>query len=283
MDSNSQNSSCERRRRTNQSNDEEPELSLGATIGIGAIGIAALGLGAAAIYKSFFSNDNKNHDKNTPGKREIVFTEIPYTNNFDRCGQQLRAIETDIKEHPVIGLDCQWTQKIGQRGVCRNPIALLQLATYQGNVLLFQFKKFTSIPAALKNLLRNENIIKVGIGGTDDKKYLYEDHDLEVNSTFDLRFLAEERNYRPEGLEGLSKSVLNVDLPNRYAVLSNWDDDLDSDQIEYAESAAKASIDIFEVLYSSSGRRRTKGEFINYCQANLNKSYTFYSQKHPKY
>ena len=243
-------------------NDPAKAPEMGA-LAMGAIGIAALGLGAFALNKAFSASEACN-------------PVCPST--MDQCREILRKIQKDIQEYPVVGLDCQWTQTFDN---IRSPIALIQLASHKGNVVLIQLKKFSTIPHELRDILRSYDIIKTGIEGFKDARYLREDYSLEVRSTFDLRYLAEDTGNRPEGLEKLSLEVLDLDLGRDWELIkSDWDvPKLEDRQIAYGEAAVKASIDIFTTLYSFMEPNQTKEKILAYCQSNIDKPFKWYTQR----
>lgn len=129
-------------------------------------------------------------------------------------------------------------------------MALLQLSSYNGHVALIQLQKIGRIPSDLRDLLANRNIIKAGIETLQDAIYLEDDYGLIVQGTFDLRFLARDTGHQPGGLKRLAKDVLGIDIGQDVEIMaSDWEQDpLDEEQTTYAETAVKASFDIFEKL-----------------------------------
>lgn len=230
---------------------------------LGAIGIAAAGFGVYALAKAYTTS--------TPSQPSLVVS----TQSIQTL---LREMMKDIEEFPVIGMDCQWRVFHDE---IRNPIALLQLCTHKGKVMLLQLQKVVPLPKEVKDLLLNPNIIKVGIEGTKDTRYLREDYQIEVRSTFDLRFLAEETGNRPEGLEKLSKAILNLDIGRDWEIISSdWDQaTLEPQQIAYAETAVKASIDIFKTLFAYLRPGNKKQDALDYCGGNLDRPFTWYTGK----
>lgn len=224
-----------------------------------ALGVAALGLGAYAAYKTFFSSDEE--------QKSFVNTEAD-------CVKRLRKLKEDLEEFPVLGLDCQWVINYRSQYDPRNPIALLQLATHKGNIMIVPMNRFT-LPSELRSILNNSEIIKTGIEVIKDARYLREDHGLEVQSTFDLRFIAEDTGHRPVGLEGLAKDVLDLDIGHDWEIInSDWSKwPLDRQQIAYAETAVKASIDIFSTLYPFTNSGPTKKDVLAYCRPNKDRPF----------
>lgn len=186
----------------------------------------------------------------------------------------------DSKEFPVVGFDCQWTQTFD--GNRRNKIALIQIASHKGNVLLIQMSRLYSYPEELKAFLRNRNIIKSGIEVLKDARYLLEDYGLVVKGTFDLRFLAEDTGHEPQSLPKLANKILDIELGRDWELIaSDWNKEtLDDNQQAYAQKAAKASVDIFKALISFAISNVNRPEILNYCAEYLDRTFVFYSQKY---
>lgn len=144
---------------------------------------------------------------------------------------------------------------------------------------MIQLHKLSRYPQDLLKLLRDPNIIKAGIETIKDAQYLQDDYGIDVNGTFDLRFLAEQTGHRPLGLRELSKDVLDLDIGRNWDLInSDWEQEvLDDEQVQYAETSVKASIDIFESLIKDV-ITPTKRNILNYCRPITDRSYTFRSQ-----
>lgn len=181
-----------------------------------------------------------------------------------------------MQKFPVLGMDCQWLVTYDKS---RSKIALLQLATYDGKIILIPLRELRSIPEKLKTILRNKNIIKTGIEVIKDAQYLQSDYNFVVSGTYDLRFLAKECGQRPEGLEKLSKKILDLDIGRDWELIaSDWEADPLSDrQIFYAETAVRASIDIFKTLINYVVSNLNPDNIRNYCNQDLDRSFIWYS------
>jgi 3'-5' exonuclease len=225
---------------------------------LGAIGAAAVGFGAYAAYKSYTLN------KEPQGTLAESTREIQ---------KKLKEMEEDLEEYPVIGMDCQWRVHHDE---IRNPVALLQLATHKGKIMLIQLQKVRTLPEELKKLLLNPNIIKAGIEGNKDMRYLREDYQIEVRSSFDIRFLAEDTGNSPQGLKNLAESVLGIDIGRSWdTISSNWDQyPLEPDQIAYAEAAVRCSVEIFTKLFNYMESAPTRQKVLDYCHNNMDKPFT---------
>ncbi|XP_054715998.1 exonuclease 3'-5' domain-containing protein 2-like [Uloborus diversus] len=193
----------------------------------------------------------------------IIIDSIDDWNNFEA-----EILET-FRESAVIGIDCEWVTENNRR----IPISLLQLATNYGYCVLIRLFHIPVwlTPPGLVDLLKDRNILKVGVGVKDDIDKLYNDYCLEVYNFLDVRHLAKDL---PElagkglGLKTLSKVLLRRDLNKSYSLrCSDWNaDKLSTDQLRYAADDAIVSAQIFQEL-----RRRKYGWFssISWLQSEI--------------
>lgn len=102
----------------------------------------------------------------------------------------------------------------------------------------------------LKQILEDDNIVKVGVSPQVDANFLAQDYGICVASTFDLRHMAIMCGCRPGGLGELSETVLNVKLDKNWGIrCSDWEIAiLSAKQIEYAAKDAHVAIEIFKIL-----------------------------------
>ena len=229
-----------------------------------ALGVAGIALGAYAAYKVYTGREKN---------QSVVI------NSQSDCKNQLKLMQQDVDEFPVIGMDCQWLTNPSPYEP-RNPIALLQLATHKGNILLFPMKKFP-VPEELRKILSSAEVIKTGIDVFKDARYLREDYDLSVDSTFDLRFLAEGTGHKPEELENLALDVLKLNISReKDTINSDWEKlPLDQQQINFAKTTVEALINIFKALYPLTGNEPTIMEVLNYCSANKDRPFIWDADK----
>nr|GMD78491.1 Werner Syndrome-like exonuclease [Ipomoea batatas] len=148
----------------------------------------------------------------------------------------------------VVGLDIEWRPN-RDTGIT-NVIATLQLCI-ANNCLIFQLIHTPEIPESLRDFLKNDSNIFVGVGVSDDAAKLERDYGLEVVNTADLRHLAMKANGgeswpRHAGLARLTEEILGLTLVKpKEITLSMWDNELLSEkQIEYACIDAFVSWDI---------------------------------------
>lgn len=98
-----------------------------------------------------------------------------------------------------------------------------------------------------KDILADETIVKVGVDPKSDAKYLKQDYDIDVNSTLDLRYMAELVCCQPGGLGKMSQQYLNI-MPSKknWRMHLRWEDaELSQEQIDYAAKDAADGIELF--------------------------------------
>lgn len=105
----------------------------------------------------------------------------------------------------------------------------------------------------MRKLLEDPDIIKAGVTPASDARYLLQDYAINVNGTFDLRFLALLAKHKAEGLGKLSKSILDIELDKDWRIrCSDWEiEELSPQQVDYAAKDAFVAIEIFRKLYDS--------------------------------
>lgn len=160
----------------------------------------------------------------------------------------------DCELVPLLGFDCEWRSSIGPN---RRPVALLQLESYYGVCALIQLRYFSRITAEMKlqielfQLLHNRDILKIGVASQKDAKFLFNDFNIETQSTFDLRFMAQMAGYKqPGGLKKMCENYLNIpNYEEDYYMHNCWEDEyLPSEAIQYASKDVHNSIELFELF-----------------------------------
>uniref|UniRef100_A0A1A9ZM47 Exonuclease 3'-5' domain-containing protein 2 n=1 Tax=Glossina pallidipes TaxID=7398 RepID=A0A1A9ZM47_GLOPL len=166
--------------------------------------------------------------------------------NTNDCQKVVNILKSHCSDYKVLGFDCEWVTVSGSR----RPVALLQLCSNRGYCALFRLCCIRQIPKSLRDLLADEEVIKVGVDPGYDAQKLAQDYGVGVASTFDLRYLATMVGRKPEGLAKLSLSVLKVTLDKHWRLsCSNWEaKDLTEKQIEYAANDAFVAVEIFKIL-----------------------------------
>jgi len=104
------------------------------------------------------------------------------------------------------------------------------------------------IPTALKNLLEDPKLKKVGFGLCEDIKRLYSQK-VAVKSTYDLDLLIKSLGCRKSSLQSLTARVLDLYLDKRKKLTcSNWEKNLTREQILYAATDAWVVLKLYKKL-----------------------------------
>ncbi|KAH8358461.1 hypothetical protein KR093_000433 [Drosophila rubida] len=158
----------------------------------------------------------------------------------------LNELKIHCQSFKVLGFDCEWITVGGSR----RPVALLQLSSHKGLCALFRLCCMKQIPKDLRELLEDDNVIKVGVAPQDDAKKLSLDYGVGVSNTFDLRFMAVMAGHQAEGLGKLAKTHLNFILDKNWRLAcSNWEaPQLEAVQLNYAANDALVAVAIFQKL-----------------------------------
>ncbi|XP_067644802.1 exonuclease 3'-5' domain-containing protein 2 [Eurosta solidaginis] len=186
--------------------------------------------------------------RNPLNKRQITVID-----NLDECQRVVDTLKNHCQAYKVLGFDCEWVTV----GGTRRPVALLQLSSSKGLCALFRLCNLRQIPQGLRDILEDDNVIKVGVCPQDDAQKLSLDYGVGVASTFDLRFLAALTNQPAAGLAKMAKSVLNVDLEKSWrTACSDWEAPaLSEKQLRYAADDALVAVKIFEKLFDKYEQR----------------------------
>lgn len=152
----------------------------------------------------------------------------------------------------MIGFDCEWVTV----NASRRPVALLQLATHNGYCALIRINRLSaggrgaSLPAELRELLANGDIVKVGVVPMDDSRNLARDYGLCVAGTLDLRHMAQAGGRRPLGLAKMALEHLAVTMDKDWRIsCSDWEAPRLTDrQVDYAAKDALVAIELFRLF-----------------------------------
>ena len=190
---------------------------------------------------------------------------VIYVSDLAACESSCADLKAELEQSddPAIGFDMEWFF-VAVNGKQRRT-GLIQLAT-RSNVLLIHVAKFIApsareLPPNLMRILSSQAISKCGVMIEGDRKKLLRDFPGIENDQLlgfvELGDLANEvctaRRSR-WNMGDLSILCLKKDVPKpNYLRLSNWDEDLSSDQREYAARDAVAGFDIYRQLKSVAG------------------------------
>ncbi|XP_052250586.1 exonuclease 3'-5' domain-containing protein 2-like isoform X2 [Dreissena polymorpha] len=144
----------------------------------------------------------------------------------------------------AVGFDCEWVFS-GKR----LPVALIQIATYDGFCVLIQIHKFTCIPSTLRHFLGDKSILKLGVASKEDGKKLHRDYGIVVEGCVDLRYIVGRLpalKCTAGSLQALADRFLGVKMKkDRNIRCGDWQAELTQAQIDYAADDALFGMDIF--------------------------------------
>lgn len=145
----------------------------------------------------------------------------------------------------LIGFDTE-TRPSFQKGVTYK-VALVQLSVGQV-CYLFRLNKIKELPACLKELLEDPNIIKVGLSTQDDFKNLRKWGELSPHGFIELQSLVKNYGIAEMSLAKIYALLFGMKLSKRQR-LTNWEaDQLNFKQQCYAALDAVACVEIYEAL-----------------------------------
>ncbi|KEO74653.1 3'-5' exonuclease [Anditalea andensis] len=159
--------------------------------------------------------------------------------------QLLPDVVGELRQYMRIGFDTE-TRPAFRKGVSYD-VSLLQLSTLD-TAFLFRLNHI-GFPDAIKRILEDPNIIKIGAAVRDDLKALKKlNENFNPLSFFDLNEELKKIGFHNVGVRNLSAMVLNIRISKAEQV-SNWEADvLTEKQKLYAATDAWACLEIFEEL-----------------------------------
>ncbi|KAJ8735085.1 hypothetical protein PYW08_014335 [Mythimna loreyi] len=216
---------------------------------------AALAVGCTVSYIIY---------KLTKGRRNAAdlfgYLNIKVVTTEESCDQVVQELRRRCQNHRALGFDCEWVTDNGQR----QPVALVQLSSFDGYCGLFRLSHLKAMPTSLKDLLEDETIYKVGVAAADDGNYLNHDYSVVLKSTLDIRYLAELNGLEAGGLATLSSSLLNIVLDKSWRIrCSDWEaDELSENQVQYAAMDAHVAIRIFAILLEQLDQKQKMSSWL---------------------
>ena len=149
-----------------------------------------------------------------------------------------------LSTQPILGFDTETRPSFTKNHT--NSVALLQLGNEEFTYL-FRINKI-GLPDALKNILTNEQIIKVGVAVRDDIKGLQKISPFEAKNFIDLQTIAKQLQLDAMGLRRLTPLALGFRISKKMQ-LSNWENIwLTKAQRQYAATDAWVSLKIYQKL-----------------------------------
>jgi len=161
--------------------------------------------------------------------------------------QQLDDEMDRIERHGLLGFDTE-TKPSFKKGKV-HPTSLIQLATSEESWIIRASRVGT--PERLLKLLSREDVLKVGLGLTDDLRRLRSDYHFEPAGFLDLQQYVEAFRIEEKGLKKMTAIVLGRRISKSQQV-SNWDaDPLTEAQLRYAATDAWVCLRIYHALRNS--------------------------------
>jgi ribonuclease D len=159
---------------------------------------------------------------------------------------QVERAARDLSSAPAIGFDTE-TRPSFTKGVV-HPVGLLQLSTDE-RVYLFRLNN-CGLPAPLRELLANEETVKVGVGIRDDIRALRRVAEFSPASFIDLQRLVRAFGIEEMSFSKLMSIIFHVRISKRQRT-SNWEaTTLTPAQVRYAATDAWGSLKMYQALRS---------------------------------
>ncbi|XP_037038339.1 uncharacterized protein LOC119075879 [Bradysia coprophila] len=209
--------------------------------------------------------------------------------DLEDCQYWLKDLKRHCEAIPALSLDCEWVPPPFSPN--RRPIALLQLATCQGLCLLIRLCRIRIIPTELRRILYNSDILKVGVGITQDVEYLHNDYGITVTNTLDLRFMAETADCEPGGLAQMAAKYVNLTLDKARTnaqIHKNWESpEFTERQTKYAADDVFAGLLLFKYFAHKIQQEIDMNEMTchligSVCKKYIGQEYKVQSKKLPK-
>lgn len=170
------------------------------------------------------------------------------------AGQALTVINLEQAEIAVrqireaktlVGFDTE-TRPSFQKGVTYK-VCLVQLSVGQ-TCYLFRLNKIKELPACLKELLEDPDVVKVGLSTPDDFKNLGKWCEIKPRGFIELQQLVKSYGITDMSLAKIYALLFGQKLSKRQR-LTNWEaDQLNMKQLAYAALDAVACVEIYEAL-----------------------------------
>ena len=174
-----------------------------------------------------------------PGRIEVI----------DSIGLDFFRAVRYLRRQSVIGFDTESTP-------CFSPnqphygVSLLQLSGKE-RAFLFRIKMMGDIPKALRKILSDEKILKVGAAVNDDVRGLEKHHDFTPKSFVDLQKIVWEYGIKDKSVKKMAAIILGIRI-SKTQQLSNWEaEKLSESQQSYAATDAWVCREMYLKLLSS--------------------------------
>jgi len=178
--------------------------------------------------------------------RVIRGHQVIYVDDDKTC---LRVLdELNMINSGFVFLDTEWKPMSSKQ---HNKIALIQICADKKCYLIHIHKFRDRIPHQLFQFLASPTVIKIGLAISYDAKKFHDDYRQPLGPVLDLRDFTWFQDRDKKSLNFLVQNVLKEPNRTKKCTLSNWENDLDSLQIEYAALDVIFMSEIFEKLFGS--------------------------------
>lgn len=158
--------------------------------------------------------------------------------------QNAQEIAEKLKAQRFLGFDTETRPAFHKGEVYK--VGLLQLATFE-EVYLFRLNK-CGFPAALRQVLEDSDIVKIGVGVRDDIRNLQKVEKFTPASFVDMQDYAPQFGIEDKSFSKLMAIIFGVRISKRQRV-TNWDaPELTPAQIRYAATDAWGSLKMYQRL-----------------------------------
>lgn len=175
---------------------------------------------------------------------EVTFIQFQGQIHVITNDQELSEFLPDLSSVKILGFDTETRPSFKKGEVYQ--VALLQLAT-ETDAYLFRLHGITKFEA-IKSILENPEIIKVGVAIRDDLKGLQKLFAFTPTNFVELQDVAKKKGLQNFGLKGMTAEVLGAQL-SKGPKLTNWQaKDLTDQQLKYAATDAWIGLQLFNKL-----------------------------------
>ncbi len=185
-----------------------------------------------------------------PGRIEVI----------DSVGLDFFRAVRYLRRQSVIGFDTESRP-------CFSPnqphygVSLLQLSGKE-RAFLFRIKMMGDIPKALRKILSDEKILKVGAAVNDDVRGLEKHHDFTPKSFVDLQKIVWEYGIKDKSVKKMAAIILGIRI-SKTQQLSNWEaEKLSEAQQSYAATDAWVCREMYLKLLSSEKNPLTSEQML---------------------
>ena len=156
--------------------------------------------------------------------------------------EALRQLDQELSLIKQFGFDTE-TKPSFKKGDVFNA-ALLQLAT-ESTAYLIRLHHITDFQI-IKNILENENVVKVGVAIRDDIKLLQKTFKFDPKNFVELQTLAKAKGLKNYGLKGMTEEALQATV-SKGPKMTNWEIlHLSDRQINYAATDAWIGFKLYQ-------------------------------------